>query len=201
KAFHEGADIHVRTASQVFGVAEAEVDDEQRSRTKAINFGIIYGQSPFGLARTLGIAQSEAAAHIKAYFERYPGVKAFLERAVADARERGYAETLFGRRRYLPDMHSRNRVQKAAAERMAMNSVLQGTAADLIKRAMVEIDRRIGPEAQMILQVHDELVFEVAPEDLGALTELVRDQMESVAELAVPLEVHVGSGRSWLEAH
>ncbi len=200
-AFRRGVDIHVRTASQVFGIPAEEVTDEQRSRTKAINFGIIYGQSPFGLARTLGIAQSEAAAHIKAYFERYPGVKAFLERAVADARERGYAETLYGRRRYLPDMHSRNRVQKAAAERMAMNSVLQGTAADLIKRAMVEIDRRIGPEAQMILQVHDELVFEVAPEDLGALTELVRDQMESVAELAVPLEVHVGSGRSWLEAH
>ncbi len=205
EAFRRGADIHVRTASQVFGIPEGEVSAEQRSRTKAINFGIIYGQSSFGLARTLGIAQSEAAEHIKAYFERYPGVKAFLERAVADARQRGYAETLFGRRRYLPDLHSRNRVQRAAAERMAMNSVLQGTAADLIKRAMVEIDRQLGlpgaPDALMILQVHDELLFEAVPNDLAALTELVQREMRSVAELSVPLEVHIGSGRSWIEAH
>ena len=205
EAFRQGADIHVRTASQVFGVSEEEVSAEQRSRTKAINFGIIYGQSSFGLARSLGIAQSEAAAHIKAYFERYPGVRAFLDRAVADARLRGYAETLYGRRRYLPDLHARNRVQKAAAERMATNSVLQGTAADLIKKAMVEIDRKLelrgAPEAQMILQVHDELVFEVQTADLAPLQELVREEMRSVAELVVPLDVHIGSGGSWIEAH
>ncbi len=205
EAFRRGADIHVRTASQVFGVTEEEVSTEQRSRTKAINFGIIYGQSSFGLARTLGIAQSEAAAHIKAYFERYPGVRAFLDRAVADARQRGYAETLYGRRRYLPDLHARNRVQRAAAERMATNSVLQGTAADLIKKAMLRIDRKLAtrgaPEARMILQVHDELVFEVQTADLAPLQELVLEEMRSVAELKVPLDVHVGSGRSWIEAH
>ncbi len=204
-AFRQGADIHVRTASQVFGLPEAEVSAEQRSRTKAINFGIIYGQSSFGLARTLGIAQAEAAQHIKAYFERYPGVKRFLDRAVAEARDRGYAETLYGRRRYLPDLHSRNRVQRAAAQRMAANSVLQGTAADLIKRAMVQIDRKLGqagaPEGRMILQVHDELVFDVAPADLDAFGELVCGEMQSVAQLEVPLEVHMGSGRSWIEAH
>jgi DNA polymerase-1 len=204
-AFREGADIHVRTASQVFGVAPEEVDLELRARTKAINFGIIYGQGPFGLAQQLGISQMEAREHIRAYFERYPGVKSFLERSVAEARRRGYSETLFGRRRYLPDLRSKNRTVRAAAERMASNAVIQGTAADFIKRAMVEIqaelDRSGAPRARMILQVHDELVFEVAPRDVGALASIVEARMQGVAELSVPLEVHVGHGADWLAAH
>jgi DNA polymerase-1 len=205
KAFQEGADIHVRTASEVFGVPPEEVTAEQRSRTKAINFGIIYGQSSFGLARTLKIAQGEAKQHIDAYFERYPGVKAFLKESVARAKRDGYAETLDGRRRYLPDLHSRNRVVRQAAERMATNSVIQGTAADYIKRAMILVWQALEdgqvPGARMILQVHDELVFEVDPAREADLRALVSDKMQNVGEISVPLEIHLGSGLSWLEAH
>lgn len=205
EAFRAGADVHVATASQVFGIPPEEVTAEQRSRMKGINFGIIYGSSAFGIAQQLGIAQAEAREHIRAYFERYPGIRAFLDRSVEQARERGYAETLYGRRRYLPDLHSRNRVQRSAAERMAVNSVIQGTAADMIKRAMVEIDEDLqapdAPKADMILQVHDELVFEVAPEDLAALQSLVELRMTGVARLRVPMEVHSAAGRTWKEAH
>ena len=172
---------------------------------KGINFGIIYGSSAFGIARQLGIAQAEAREHIRAYFERYTGVRAFLDRAIDEARERGYAETLFGRRRYLPDLHSRNRVQRSAAERMAVNSAIQGSAADIIKRAMIAIDRRLeapgAPDARMILQVHDELLFEVVPGDLAPLRELVEGEMGGAADIGVPLEVHSGSGASWRESH
>jgi len=205
RAFREGVDIHVRTASQVFGVPVEAVTPDQRSRTKAINFGIIYGQGGFGLARQLGISQADARAYIQQYFAQYPGVKAFLDDSKRIARERGYAQTLAGRRRYLPDLRSRNRVLREAAERMATNSVIQGTAADIIKRAMVRIDAALrqqgAPLARMILQVHDELVFEVAPQDVDTLGRLVAEQMQEVAELSVPVEVHVGSGRSWLDAH
>jgi DNA polymerase-1 len=205
QAFRDGVDIHVRTASQVFGTPAGQVSAEQRSRTKAINFGIIYGLGPFGLARQLGISQVDARAYIQQYFAQYPGVKAFLDESKRSARERGYAQTLAGRRRYLPDLHSRNRVLREAAERMATNSVIQGTAADIIKRAMVRIDaalRQVGaPAAQMILQVHDELVFEVAPGDADALGRQVAASMQEVAELSVPVEVHVGWGPNWLEAH
>jgi DNA polymerase-1 len=205
EAFRSGDDVHVRTASQVFGVPVAQVTPEQRSRVKAINFGIIYGSSAFGIARQLGIAQQEARDHIRVYFERYPGVRRWLDEAVVRARRQGYAETLAGRRRHLPELRSSNRVLRAAAERMAVNSVIQGTAADLIKRAMVEIDRQLegneGLRARMILQVHDELVFEVPPAELPALQALVLDRMKGVCELSVPVDVHVGSGRSWREAH
>ncbi|HTO51794.1 MAG TPA: DNA polymerase I [Myxococcota bacterium] len=205
KAFQEGADIHVRTASRVFGIPEDRVTPEQRARTKAINFGIIYGQSSFGLARTLGIAQAEARAQIDAYFERYPGVRAFIRSAIQSAQELGYARTMAGRRRYLPDLRSPNRVMKQAAERMAVNSVIQGTAADVIKRAMIEIDRDLAgglaPSAHMILQVHDELVFEVAPAELEALRGCVLLRMQGAAQLCVPLVVHAGSGPNWLAAH
>jgi DNA polymerase-1 len=204
-AFARGEDIHVRTASEVFGIAPDQVSDEQRSRMKGINFGIIYGSSAFGIARQLGIAQSEAREHITAYFEQYPGVRSFLDRATVEAREQGYAKTLFGRRRYLPDLHSRNRVQRSAAERMAVNSVIQGTAADIIKLAMVRIDRLLerkeAPDARMILQVHDELVFEVAPDDLQALQTLVETEMGQAADIGVPLLVHSGSGATWRDAH
>jgi DNA polymerase-1 len=205
EAFRSGDDVHVRTAAQVFGIAPADVTPAQRSQVKAINFGIIYGSSAFGIARQLGISQNEAREHIRVYFERYPGVRRYLEEAIALARSRGFAETLRGRRRYLPDLRSSNRMQRAAAERMAVNSAIQGTAADVIKRAMVDIDRQLergdGPRARMILQVHDELLFEVVPEDLDALARLVTDRMESSGEIDVPVEVHTGSGRSWLEAH
>ncbi len=204
-AFRAGEDIHVQTAARVFGIEPEAVTEAQRSQMKAINFGILYGSSAFGIANTLGISQADAQTHIDAYFERYPRVRAFVRDSIERARERGYSETLFGRRRYLPDLHSRNRVLRQAAERMANNSVIQGTAADLIKRAMLGIDADLqapgAPRAQMILQVHDELVFEVAPEDAPALRERVLERMQGVAELCVPLEVHIGEGRNWREAH
>ncbi len=205
EAFQTGQDIHVRTASQVFDVAVEDVSAEQRDQTKAINFGILYGSSAFGIAKQLGIAQSEAKKHIDSYFARYPGVRGFLDRTIAQAREQGYAETLYGRRRYLPDLNSKNRVIRAAAERMATNAVIQGTAADLIKRAMVQIDADLlapnALDARMILQVHDELLFEVLPQDADELSNLVEFRMNSVATLSVPLEVHLGIGSNWREAH
>ena len=205
RAFQEGADIHVRTASQVFGVPEGQVTPEQRARTKAINFGIIYGQSGFGLARTLGISQVEARAQIDAYFARYPGVRAFIQEAVRTAETLGYARTMSGRRRYLPDLRSSNRGLRQAAERMAVNSVIQGTAADVIKRAMIRLDgdlaAGVARSARMILQVHDELVFEVTPEELSGLQRCVVTRMQDAAQLSVPLVVHAGSGENWLAAH
>jgi DNA polymerase-1 len=204
-AFHSGDDIHVRTASEVFGVPPEQISSEQRDQIKAINFGILYGSSPFGIAQQLGISQNLARDHIRAYFERYPRVRACLDGLIESARERGYAETLYGRRRPLPDLRSRNRVVRAAAERMAVNSAIQGTAADIIKHAMVEVDLRLAepgaPRARMILQIHDELLFEGVPDDMEALSALVVDRMQGVVALDVPLEVHVGHGGSWREAH
>jgi len=204
EAFVRGDDIHRRTAAEVAGIALEAVTDDQRARAKAVNFGIIYGSSAFGLAQQLGIAAGEAQATIDAYFARYRGVRRFLDETTERAREAGYVRTLFGRRRYLPDLNSRNRALRQAAERMAVNTVIQGTAADLIKRAMVAVDRAIdeaGLAATMILQVHDELVFEAEPGACTALAALVRENMEGVAELAVPLVVDLGQGRSWREAH
>jgi DNA polymerase-1 len=204
EAFVQGDDIHRRTAAEVAGIALSEVTDEQRARAKAVNFGIIYGSSAFGLAQQLGIAAGEAQATIDAYFARYVGVRRFIDETTERAREAGFVRTLFGRRRYLPDLASRNRTLRQAAERMAVNTVIQGTAADLIKKAMVSVDRAIreaGLEATMILQVHDELVFEATPGALDALSRRVREEMEGVAQLAVPLVVDLGHGRSWREAH
>lgn len=203
-AFRRGEDIHRRTWAEVAGKAPADVSPAERARAKAVNFGIIYGSSAFGLAQQLGIATGEAQATIEAYFARYRGVRRFLDETVATARERGFVRTLFGRRRYLPDLASRNRVLRSAAERMAVNSVIQGTAADLIKRAMVAIDEALvhgEPAARMILQVHDELVFEVRTADEPALRALVVDRMRCAGSLRVPLEVEVGSGANWREAH
>ncbi len=204
EAFRAGEDVHRRTAALVAGIAPEEVSAEQRDRAKAVNFGIVYGSSAFGLARQLGIAQADAQETIDAYFRRYRGVRAFLDRTVAEARERGFVTTLLGRRRYLPDLRSRNRALRTAAERMAVNTVIQGTAADLIKKAMVEVDaalRREGLAARMILQVHDELVFELPPEEQEVLAARVRAIMEGVLELAVPLRVDIGVGRTWRDAH
>jgi len=204
EAFENGEDIHRRTAAEVARIAPSDVDADQRARAKAVNFGIIYGSSAFGLAKQLGIASGEAQETIDAYFERYRGVRAFLDRTIVTARERGFVETYLGRRRYLPDLGSRNRSLRQAAERMAVNSVIQGTAADLIKKAMVAVDAALTAEdspVRTILQVHDELVFEAPREDAEALGGRVREWMEGVLALRVPLVVDVGSGANWREAH
>jgi DNA polymerase-1 len=204
EAFKRGDDIHRRTAAEVRGIDVGAVTDDQRARAKAINFGIIYGLSAFGLANQLGIAAGEAQETIDAYFAQYRGVREFLDRTVEGARERGFATTLLGRRRYLPDLRSRNRTLRMAAERMATNSVIQGTAADLIKKAMVELDSALAAErlaSRMILQVHDELVFEVPESEVEAVRALVCERMEGVLPLRVPLVVDVGVGKNWREAH
>jgi DNA polymerase-1 len=204
EAFRAGEDVHRRTAAGVLGIAPEAVSADQRARAKAINFGIIYGSSAFGIANQLGIASADAQATIDAYFARYQGVRRFLDETTETARAQGYVTTLLGRRRYLPDLSSRNRVLRNAAERMAVNTVIQGTAADLIKKAMVEVDaalRGAGLGAAMILQVHDELVFEVRADEVDATSRLVRERMEAVWPLAVPLLVEIGKGHNWREAH
>jgi DNA polymerase-1 len=203
-AFSRGEDIHRRTAAEVAGIAPDQVSSQQRERAKAVNFGIIYGSSAFGLASQLGIAAAEAQETIDAYFDRYRGVRRFIDETVRRAKKQGYVTTLLGRRRYLPDLNSRNRTLRQAAERMATNTVIQGTAADLIKKAMVEVDEALGAgryEARMILQVHDELVFEVPEAEVESLGELARSRMQEVFQLKVPLVVEVDVGRNWREAH
>jgi DNA polymerase-1 len=204
EAFEKDEDVHRRTAAEVHGIAPEQVSEDQRAHAKAINFGIIYGSSAFGIANQLGIAQAEAQQTIDRYFERYRGVRRFLDETVEQARARGFVRTLLGRRRYLPDLASRNRGLRQAAERMAVNTVIQGTAADLIKKAMVEVAEALaeaGLAARLILQVHDELVFEAPEPELEALSRLVRERMEAVYALRVPLRVEIGSGRNWREAH
>jgi DNA polymerase-1 len=203
-AFRAGEDIHRRTAAEVWGLAPEQVSAERRARAKAINFGIIYGLSPFGLANQLGIATGEAQETIDTYFARYRGVRRFIDETIAAATRDGYVTTYLGRRRALPDLRSRNRTLRQAAERMAVNTVIQGTAADLIKAAMLAVDRGLeaaGLGARMILQVHDELVFEVPRAEVDAVSALVRERMERVLPLGVPLAVEIGVGRHWREAH
>lgn len=204
RAFEEGLDVHRATAAEVFGTGLEAVTDEQRRSAKAINFGLIYGMSAFGLARQLGIERGDAQTYIDRYFERYPGVHEYMERTRASAAERGYVETLFGRRLYLPEIRVQNQQRRQAAERTAINAPMQGTAADIIKRAMIEVDawlRAEAPPALMIMQVHDELVFEVDADAADGLAEAVRERMERAAELSVPLLVEVGRGLNWDEAH
>jgi DNA polymerase-1 len=199
-AFRNGEDIHARTAQEVFGVGPMAQNAEHRRAAKAINFGIIYGLSPFGLAQQLGIGQKEAAQFINAYFTRYRGVKEFLEKILAETRKTGVAKTLFGRIRPIPEISSPQVQLRSFAERTALNSPLQGTAADLIKLAMISIGRRLSAEkfeAKMILQVHDELLFEAPPKEKGKLEKLVREEMEGVYKLAVPLVVEICSGPNW----
>ncbi len=201
--FRHGGDIHRSTAATVFGVAPALVTDEQRRASKTINFGIIYGMSAFGLARALGIARGEAQAFIDAYFERFPGVRAYTERTLASAEETLQVETLYGRVRYIPDIRSRNRAVRENARRMAVNARIQGTAADLLKLAMIAVDRRLRAEleaARLLLTVHDELVLEAPDEEIEDLSALVREEMEGVADLSVPLVVDMDSGPDWYEA-
>ena len=203
-AFQKGEDIHRRTAAEVAGISVDDVDADQRARAKAVNFGIIYGSSAFGLANNLGIATGEAQAIVDAYFARYVGVRRFLDETVKNAKAVGHVTTLLGRRRYFPDLGSKNRVLRQAAERMAVNTVIQGTAADLIKTAMVAVDTALassGLDVIMTLQVHDELVFEVPKQEVDSLSGLVRENMEGVFELVVPLVVDIGIGENWRVAH
>ena len=203
-AFQQNTDVHRQTAAEVFSVAVDEVSDSQRRAAKAINFGLIYGMSPFGLARQLGIGRAEAKDYVDRYFARYPGVKEFMEQIKQSARDTGYVETVFNRRLYLPEIKSRNAARRQYAERTAINAPMQGTAADIIKKAMIAIDNRIaahGNGIQMIMQVHDELVFEVADELVIELTEKIRQDMETAATLRVPLVVETGVGDNWDTAH
>jgi DNA polymerase-1 len=202
-AFEQGGDIHRQTAAVIFGVAQDQVTPEMRARAKTINFGTIYGQGAFALSRQLGITQDEAKQFIEQYFTRFAGVRAWLDRTVAEAREKGYVETLFGRRRYIPELKDRNYNIRAFGERTATNSPLQGSAADLIKIAMIRIAGALkeqGLASRMILQVHDELVVEVPRGEEEAATELVKRHMERAADLRVPLVVSVGIGMNWVDA-
>ncbi len=204
RAFAEGADIHRATAAEVFGLALEEVSDEQRRSAKAINFGLIYDMSAFGLARQLRLGRNEAQAYIDRYFERYPGVRNYMDNIREQAAELGYVETLFGRRLYLPEIKSRNGMRRQAAERTAINAPMQGTAADIIKRAMLAVDRWLSEsavEARMIMQVHDELVLEVAENQVDSVSAQLEALMSGAAELAVPLEVGLGVGDNWDQAH
>ena len=202
-AFTQGKDIHRSTAAEIFGVALDEVTSEQRRNAKAINFGLIYGMSAFGLSRQLGIGRADAQSYMDLYFKRYPGVQTFMHDIREKAKAQGYVETLFGRRLYLPDINSSNGMRRKAAERVAINAPMQGTAADIIKRAMIQLDQKLqnDPDIAMIMQVHDELVFEVRSEKVAFYSELIKTQMESAADLVVPLIVDVGQGNNWDEAH
>ncbi len=208
EAFREGQDIHATTASEMFGVPVEGMPSEVRRRAKAINFGIVYGISAFGLAAQLSIPQGEAASYIKRYFERFPGIRDYMDRVKAFAKEAGYVETLFGRRAHYPDIRSSNPQVRAAVERAAINAPIQGSAADIIRRAMVRMEDALKAErlsARMLLQVHDELVFEVPDEEVEATIPVVRRVMEGAAEpvvdLAVPLVVDARAAANWDEAH
>jgi DNA polymerase-1 len=203
EAFREGEDIHTRTASEVLGVPPLMVTPEARRDAKAVNFGIVYGISAFGLAAQLGISRGEAEKYIKNYFARYAGVRRFIDATIAEVRQTGVTRTLFGRERPIPEINSRNPNARGFAERTAVNSPLQGTAADLIKLAMVRIDAALdggGYRSAMLVQVHDELVFECPPEEVEAVAKLVKREMEGAYQLNVPLVVDVGVGDNWRDA-
>ena len=203
-AFAEGKDIHRATAAEVFGLPLESVSGEQRRSAKAINFGLIYGMSAFGLSRQLNIPRKESQKYMDLYFERYPGVREYMDRTRQQAKEQGYVETLDGRRLYLPDIKSSNAARRAGAERAAINAPMQGTAADIIKRAMIAVDawlEKEQPRVKLIMQVHDELVFEVHKDDVAAVSEKVHELMENSMTLDVPLLVEVGSGENWDQAH
>jgi DNA polymerase-1 len=204
EAFKSDKDIHSRTAAEILGVSNLEVNQEMRRIAKAINFGIIYGMGPRKLSEELGIDVKTAKNYIESYYKKYSGLAEYREETIGFARERGYVTTLFGRKRYLPDIKHDNRMVQANAERMAVNTTIQGTAADLIKKAMINIYERIRNErleSKMILQVHDELVFEVPEKELEVIVALIKHEMERVYSLKVPLKVEIGKGQNWDEAH
>jgi len=201
-AFQSGGDIHRQTAALIFEVPLEEVTSEMRGRAKTINFATIYGQGAHALSRQLGVAHAEAKEFITRYFERFEGIRKYLDSMVELARAQGYVSTIFGRRRYIPELRDRNFNIRAFGERTATNSPIQGSAADLIKLAMINIHRALADRrlsSAMILQVHDELVFESPPEELETLEALVRQEMEHAAELSVPLVVDIGTGANWVE--
>ncbi|NLC21074.1 MAG: DNA polymerase I, partial [Halomonadaceae bacterium] len=203
-AFAEGRDIHVATAAEVFGVPLEQVSSEQRRSAKAINFGLIYGMSAWGLSRQLHLKRNQAQTYIDRYFDRYPGVARYMDRIRTQAAEDGFVETVFGRRLYLPEIRAQNRNRRQAAERTAINAPMQGTAADIIKRAMIDVEHWLQEsdfDACMVMQVHDELVFEVAEQQVVAFIEEVKTRMQTAAELSVPLIVEAESGTNWDEAH
>lgn len=204
EAFRAGEDIHAMTASKIFGVPIGEVTPQQRRIAKTANFGIMYGISAFGLAQRLRIPRNEAKQIIDDYFRHFPSISYFIEDTLTAARENGYVETIFGRRRYIPDINSHNATVRALAERNAVNAPIQGTAADIIKIAMINVDRRMTQEhlkSKMVLQIHDELLFDAVPEEVEVLKRLVVEEMENVTKLSVPLTVECNEGKNWLEAH
>jgi DNA polymerase-1 len=204
QAFHDGLDIHALTASQVFGIPVEGMDPMVRRRAKAINFGIIYGISAFGLARQLGISRGEASEYIDAYFEQYPGIKDYMERTKEQAKKHGFVETVFGRKCHVRGINDRNPNMRGFAERAAINAPIQGGAADIIKRAMIRLQDALddgGLKARMLLQVHDELIFEVPEDEVEKTREAVTKVMSGAAHLSVPLDVDVGTGANWDEAH
>ncbi len=204
KAFHDGVDIHRATAAEVFGADYEKVTDDQRRAAKAINFGLMYGMSAFGLGRQLDISRPEAQEYMDTYFSRYPGVRVFMEKTREQAREHGYVETLFGRRLYLPEINASNMMRRQGAERAAINAPMQGTAADIIKIAMIRVDdwlQTSKPGAKLVMQVHDELVLEVQENQLERVREAVIKHMSAAAKLDVPLVVDAGSGADWDTAH
>ena len=202
-AFREGLDIHTVTASQVFAVAPEDVTPLMRRHAKAVNFGIVYGISEFSLSEDIGVTRWEAREYIESYLANYRGVKAYMKKVVEEARERGYTETMYGRRRYIPELKSSNFNVRSSAERITLNTPIQGTAADLIKLAMIKVDaalREHYPAAKLLLQVHDELIVECPQEIASEVADLISREMQSVAQLKVPLTAEAKYGKSWYEA-
>jgi DNA polymerase-1 len=204
EAFRQGVDIHAATASRVYGLPVEEVTPEMRRNAKAVNFGIIYGQSAFGLSERLNIPRREAASIIEAYFSQYSGIKSYMERTIVFAKENGFVETILGRRRYLRDINSNNAVVRGFAERNAINAPIQGSSADMIKIAMIRIHNELNSmdiRSKMILQVHDELVFDVHRSEIEVIKPVIYEGMKNALPLVVPIEVELDEGENWLEAH
>ena len=202
ESFRHGQDVHARTAAEVFGLPLDEVTSQQRSKAKAVNFGIVYGISDFGLANQLQVSRKEAAGYIESYFARYTGVKRYMEDIVAKAREQGYVSTLMGRRRYLPDIRHSNFNLRSFAERTAINTPIQGTAADIMKKAMIDVQRALEAEqlkSRILLQVHDELVLEVTEDEKDKVAAIVQEAMENAVTMEIPLLAEVNFGKNWAE--
>jgi DNA polymerase-1 len=203
-AFRNGQDVHAMTAAKIFGVNLSEVTSDQRRIAKTANFGIMYGISAFGLSQRLHISRAEAKKIIDDYFANFPAISSYINDTIASAREMGYVETLFGRRRFLPDINSRNATVRSLAERNAVNAPIQGTSADIIKLAMINVAKRLEQEkmtSRMILQIHDELMFDAVRDEVDKLKAIVTEEMENVIRLSVPLTVECNYGNNWLEAH